>query len=84
MMLCWHTCPLHFWLHQGVSHGGLEQINEMAQLGQLQPKQVQLVVGCAGWDPGQLLAEVQAGCWFVLTASDDVLKTCIFGKTCYW
>lgn len=52
----------------------------MSRLGKLGPHQAQLVVGCAGWDPGQLAAEVQAGCWFVLAASDEVLRTCVFGK----
>lgn len=65
---------------QGLYHGGLEHVNTMTRLGKMKPHKAQLVVGCAGWDPGQLVAEVQAGCWFVLAASDEVLKTCIFGE----
>ena len=65
---------------QGLYHGGLEHINTMARLGKLQPYQAQLVIGSAGWDCGQLLEEVQAGCWFVVAASDHILKSCIFGK----
>ena len=65
---------------QGLYHGGLEHINTMACLGKLHPHQAQLVIGCAGWDPGQLAAEVQAGCWIVLAASDQILKACVFGE----
>ena len=65
---------------QGLYHGGLEHVNTMARLGKLHPHQAQLVIGCAGWDPGQLAAEVQAGCWVVLAASDQILKACVFGE----
>lgn len=62
--------------------GGLEDVNQKARLGQLSPGNLQLLIGCAAWSPGQLHGEIQAGCWHVLAASSNMLHECVFGEWC--
>lgn len=67
------------WSKQGLHVGGLEDSNRLSRLGQIQADDVQVLVGCAAWSPGQLRNEIWLGCWHVLAASSDVLHECLFG-----
>lgn len=65
---------------QALYVGGLEDVNKKSRLGQLVQGQMQLLIGCAAWSPGQLQSEVQAGCWHVVAASSNLLHDCLFGE----
>lgn len=67
------------WCKQGLHVGGLEDINRLSRLGQIETGDVQVLVGCTAWNPGQLQKEIWLGCWNVLAASNDVLHECLFG-----
>ena len=67
------------WCKQGLHVGGLEDINRLLRLGQIQADNIQVLVGCAAWTPGQLRNEIWLGCWHVLAASNSVLHECLFG-----
>ena len=60
--------------------GGLEDVNHKSRLGELSPGQLQLMIGCAAWSPGQLQDEVRAGCWHIVAASSNLLHDCVFGR----
>ena len=67
------------WCKQGLHVGGLEDVNRLSRLGQIEMGNVQVLVGCTAWNPGQLQKEIWLGCWHVLAASNDVLHECLFG-----
>lgn len=74
------TCTRWVWSNQGLHVGGLEEINRLLRQGQIQADDVQVLFGCAAWNPGQLANEIWLGCWHVLAASSDVLHECLFGE----
>lgn len=66
---------------EGLYVGGLEDINKLARMGQIQAENLQVLVGCAAWNPGQLRNEMWLGTWHVLAASSNILHECLFGRS---
>ena len=69
---------------QGLYVGGLEDINKLARVGQIQADDLQVLVGCAAWNPGQLRNEMWLGAWHVLAASNNILHECLFGESIFF
>ncbi len=56
--------------------GGLyvsAQVNKLQQLMSQIEKPYRIVVGIAGWQQGQLLAELESGCWYLLPADAETV-----------
>lgn len=65
-------CTLH-WPPQGVYFGGLPSAASMVRSGLAAPSDFRLLLGLAGWAPGQLAAEVAGGVWACAAASRSVI-----------
>lgn len=58
---------------QGVYYGGLPSAADMVRSGLAAPSDFKLLLGLAGWAPGQLASEVDAGVWHCVAASRSVI-----------
>ncbi|MEM6336646.1 MAG: YqgE/AlgH family protein [Bacteroidota bacterium] len=58
----------------GVYWGGdIAAVEQLVLTGQTGPEQMRFFAGYAGWDDGQLQAEIEEGSWFVADLSLDLL-----------
>ena len=64
----------------GVYAGGLPHANALVRAGDADPADFRLLAGYAGWEPGQLEAEVGDGSWWVVAASPGVVLDAVQGR----
>lgn len=65
----------------GVFVGGMEGLSTALSAGETTPQEIKVVVGLAGWGPGQLEDEVARGAWIVAAASRHlVLSPAVVGS----
>jgi hypothetical protein len=57
----------------GVFLGGIHELGRKVDSGAITPPEVKILVGMAGWGPGQLQEEVARGVWIVASASKQLL-----------
>jgi putative transcriptional regulator len=57
----------------GVFLGGIHGLGRKMENGELTPPEVKIMIGMAGWGPGQLQEEVARGVWVVASASKHVI-----------
>ena len=60
--------------------GGLPHANALVRAGEAAPGEFRLLAGYAGWEPGQLEAEVGDGSWWVVAASPGVVLDAVQGR----
>jgi hypothetical protein len=60
--------------------GGLPHANALVRAGDAQAGDFRLLAGYAGWEPGQLEAEVGDGSWWVVAASPGVVLDAVQGR----
>ncbi|EFJ45844.1 hypothetical protein VOLCADRAFT_93661 [Volvox carteri f. nagariensis] len=58
---------------EGMYMGGLPDAIRLVTAGVLRPQDFTLVLGMCGWRPGQLVDEVAAGWWHLISASPDLV-----------
>jgi hypothetical protein len=64
----------------GVYAGGLPHANALVRAGDADAADFRLLAGYAGWEPGQLEAEVRDGSWWVVAASPGVVLEAVQGR----
>ncbi len=57
----------------GVFLGGIHSLGEKIDSGEVTPPEVKIMIGMAGWAPGQLQEEVARGVWVVASASKEII-----------
>lgn len=60
-------------ISEGIYRGGVADAVELIKANMASPRDFRLVLGGAGWAPGQLAAEVAAGCWQVLAVGQALV-----------
>lgn len=58
---------------EGVYYGGLPVAASMVRSGLAPPSDFRLLLGLAGWAPGQLSSEIESGVWHCVAASKSII-----------
>lgn len=58
---------------EGIYRGGVADAAALVKANLASPREFHLVLGGAGWAPGQLEAEIAAGCWHLLAVGEDLV-----------
>ncbi len=64
--------------------GNFHELEDGIQAGQFDPKACRFFLGYAGWDPGQLVAEIREGSWLCTLATPDLVFHCSPRKLWAW
>ena len=64
---------------QGVYAGGVESASELVRSRQAVPGEFKLLAGYSGWGPWQLAGEMDAGTWWAVAASQDLILDILTG-----
>ncbi|KAK9815415.1 hypothetical protein WJX72_003278 [[Myrmecia] bisecta] len=84
-----HSCDQvegSFEILDGLYAGGLDHASRLVSAGQADASKFKLLAGYACWSAGQLMAEVEDGCWWVMAASGSFLTGNLQGtkKSLLW